>query len=191
MKHCFLALSSNFENVTRALLDCHRLGVSRETLYFSETVCRRFFDRSTGFRTYVADPVAKARKLPLGRGHDAVGDDFARRVLHVDGGVRGGGIVGREPFRKRRRRRRRRPVLMSGGDRATRDGRQRGDDRDHAAAVDHDAGAIDRFSGRPPGTGRRDGMTIGLARDRGGRRVSPVSIFVPPSNENGCPTARP
>lgn len=32
--------------------------------------------------------MAESRKLSLGRGHYTVGDDFARRVLHIDDGVR-------------------------------------------------------------------------------------------------------
>lgn len=46
-------------------------------------------------RTYVANSVTKSRKLPLSGGHDPVGDDFTRRVLHVDGRVRPtGNVVG-------------------------------------------------------------------------------------------------
>jgi len=40
------------------------------------------------YNTYVANAVTKPRKLSLGGGHDTVGDDFARRVLHIDSAVR-------------------------------------------------------------------------------------------------------
>lgn len=61
--------------------------------------------------------MTKARKLSFRRGHDTVGDDFARCVLHVDGGVR------REVFRKSVQKRH---VLLPGGP-VTRDRQQRGD----------------------------------------------------------------
>jgi len=40
------------------------------------------------YYTYVANAVTKPRKLSLGGCHNTVGDDFARRVLYVDGAVR-------------------------------------------------------------------------------------------------------
>lgn len=45
--------------------------------------------------TYVANAATEARKLRLGLGDDTVGDDSARSVLHVDGGVRRA-VVARE-----------------------------------------------------------------------------------------------
>lgn len=52
--------------------------------------------------TYVANSVTKSRKLPLGGSHDPVGDDFTRRVLHVDGRVgTTGNVVGKAVSKRR------------------------------------------------------------------------------------------
>lgn len=73
--------------------------------------------------------MAKARKFSLGCGHDTVGDHFARRVLHVDGGVRG------EIFRKSVQERN----ILSGGRRgiATDNGKKDHRRNDNIKDVDH------------------------------------------------------
>jgi len=77
--------------------------------------------------------VTKSRKLSLGGGHDTVSDDFARRVLHVDGAVR------REVFRKSVQKRH---VLMGCDDRGHRQQAKDKSDSVGGGGGDHSANLL-------------------------------------------------
>lgn len=87
-----------------SVFECSVVDMEKKKKCNISHYCARHFKRritcvSVGVPTYVANPVAKAREFPFGRGHDAIGDDFARGVLDVDGRVRS--EVLRKSFEKR------------------------------------------------------------------------------------------